>query len=124
MTDILNNKQIDWTSKNSNMTIDIGKICQFECCKIKDFLPFKCEYCKNIYCLDHRTYLSHKCTQYNDPNLFPMIQQQKIPKYIKCQVSDCNNVLENFISNKILSTCNKCKKIRCKSRGIYGKCCK
>lgn len=28
---------------------------------MKDFLPFKCDACALVYCLDHRTYASHSC---------------------------------------------------------------
>lgn len=43
---------------------DIGKHCNLDICKQRDYLPFQCDLCKNWYCLDHRTYKSHECHVY------------------------------------------------------------
>lgn len=39
----------------------IGKHCALPTCHQKDFLPFKCDYCHESYCLEHRAYSSHGC---------------------------------------------------------------
>ncbi|KFA65249.1 hypothetical protein S40285_01455 [Stachybotrys chlorohalonatus IBT 40285] len=39
----------------------IGTHCQYDYCNQLDFLPFRCDSCRHIYCLDHRTESSHKC---------------------------------------------------------------
>mmetsp|Transcript_27811 Transcript_27811/g.92454 ORF Transcript_27811/g.92454 Transcript_27811/m.92454 type:complete len:273 (-) Transcript_27811:98-916(-) len=42
---------------------DHGAHCHVaECCQ-KDFLPFNCDMCKGIFCLDHFRYASHSCTR-------------------------------------------------------------
>ncbi|KAK1432821.1 hypothetical protein QVD17_09722 [Tagetes erecta] len=41
---------------------DLGKHCQFSDWKQLDFLPFKCDGCHNIFCLQHRSYKSHDCS--------------------------------------------------------------
>lgn len=30
-------------------------------CRQRDFLPFTCDCCKQVYCLEHRTYSGHNC---------------------------------------------------------------
>ncbi|CAI2378613.1 unnamed protein product [Moneuplotes crassus] len=40
---------------------DIGAHCNYTLCKQKDFLPFTCDACLQIFCKDHRTYKSHEC---------------------------------------------------------------
>ncbi|MED6110171.1 hypothetical protein PIB30_040506 [Stylosanthes scabra] len=40
---------------------DLGKHCQQQGCNQLDFLPFTCEGCKQVFCLEHRTYKSHSC---------------------------------------------------------------
>lgn len=40
---------------------DLGKHCSVEECKQIDFLPFTCDGCRQIYCLEHRSYLKHNC---------------------------------------------------------------
>ena len=45
---------------------NIGSHCNMQLCMQQDFLPFKCEFCKNIYCADHRRTSDHKCTKGND----------------------------------------------------------
>jgi hypothetical protein len=39
----------------------IGKHCAFPECNQLDFLPFKCDCCNKVFCLEHRTYASHRC---------------------------------------------------------------
>ncbi|XP_050221241.1 zinc finger AN1 domain-containing stress-associated protein 12 [Mercurialis annua] len=40
---------------------DLGKHCQHSECYQLDFLPFRCNRCRNVFCLDHRSYKSHDC---------------------------------------------------------------
>ncbi|XP_010528278.1 PREDICTED: zinc finger AN1 domain-containing stress-associated protein 12 [Tarenaya hassleriana] len=39
----------------------LGKHCQNPDCKQLDFLPFTCDGCKLVFCLEHRSYKSHDC---------------------------------------------------------------
>jgi predicted nucleic acid binding AN1-type Zn finger protein len=39
----------------------IGRHCSLPSCNQKDFLPFKCDYCKRDYCLAHRSFDGHGC---------------------------------------------------------------
>ncbi|XP_055007120.1 repressor of RNA polymerase III transcription MAF1 homolog isoform X2 [Boleophthalmus pectinirostris] len=43
--------------------LEIGKHCQVESCNLKDFLPFVCEFCSGVYCLEHRSRDSHTCKE-------------------------------------------------------------
>jgi hypothetical protein len=38
-----------------------GKHCSVACCGQLDFLPFVCDACEQVYCLEHRSYASHQC---------------------------------------------------------------
>ncbi|WCJ33473.1 zinc finger (C2H2 type AN1-like) family protein [Euphorbia peplus] len=40
---------------------DLGKHCSKEDCKLIDFLPFTCDLCRQVFCLEHRSYGSHSC---------------------------------------------------------------
>ncbi|KAF7819633.1 Zinc finger AN1 domain-containing stress-associated protein 12 [Senna tora] len=40
---------------------DLGKHCQFDDCHQLDFLPFTCDGCRHVFCLDHRSSKSHDC---------------------------------------------------------------
>ncbi|XP_064227970.1 AN1-type zinc finger protein 2A-like isoform X2 [Aotus nancymaae] len=40
---------------------DLGKYCSEKTCKQLDFLPAKCDMCKQDFCKDHFTYAAHKC---------------------------------------------------------------
>ncbi|XP_074170132.1 AN1-type zinc finger protein 2A isoform X2 [Rhinolophus sinicus] len=40
---------------------DLGKHCSEKSCKQLDFLPLKCDVCKQDFCKDHFTYAAHKC---------------------------------------------------------------
>ncbi|XP_038050391.1 AN1-type zinc finger protein 1-like [Patiria miniata] len=45
--------------------LDIGKHCSVKSCKQLDFLPFQCNGCSGIFCLDHRSFDAHCCSQAN-----------------------------------------------------------
>ncbi|CAN1173004.1 Zinc finger AN1 and C2H2 domain-containing stress-associated protein 11 [Linum perenne] len=40
---------------------DLGKHCFVEDCKQLDFLPFTCDRCRQVFCLQHRSYIKHNC---------------------------------------------------------------
>ncbi|KAJ3674644.1 hypothetical protein LUZ60_005260 [Juncus effusus] len=40
---------------------NLGKHCSVEDCKQIDFLPFTCDRCKEVFCLQHRNYTTHQC---------------------------------------------------------------
>ncbi|KAF3580071.1 hypothetical protein DY000_02035817 [Brassica cretica] len=40
---------------------DLGKHCSVDICKQIDFLPFTCDRCLLVFCLDHRSYMKHTC---------------------------------------------------------------
>ncbi|XP_020219148.1 zinc finger AN1 and C2H2 domain-containing stress-associated protein 13 isoform X3 [Cajanus cajan] len=42
---------------------DLGKHCAVSDCKLIDFLPFTCDRCDQVYCLEHRSYIKHQCTK-------------------------------------------------------------
>ncbi|CAI5702163.1 hypothetical protein KXD40_000525 [Peronospora effusa] len=41
--------------------MDIGAHCSVPACHQQDFLPFTCDCCKDVFCLEHRRYDSHQC---------------------------------------------------------------
>lgn len=41
---------------------DLGKHCQLSDCNQLDFLPFKCDGCQKVFCVEHRSYKSHDCS--------------------------------------------------------------
>ncbi|KAF8102141.1 hypothetical protein N665_0201s0424 [Sinapis alba] len=44
---------------------DLGKHCSVDDCKQIDFLPFTCDRCTQVFCLDHRSYMKHNCPKGN-----------------------------------------------------------
>ncbi|KGN53851.1 hypothetical protein Csa_019140 [Cucumis sativus] len=40
---------------------NLGKHCNFAECKQIDFLPFTCDCCHQVFCLEHRSYNRHSC---------------------------------------------------------------
>lgn len=40
---------------------DLGKHCSLGECRLVDFLPFTCDRCRQVFCLEHRGYNSHHC---------------------------------------------------------------
>eukprot|EP00744_Colponema_vietnamica_P012287 GILI01017259.1.p1 GENE.GILI01017259.1~~GILI01017259.1.p1 ORF type:complete len:265 (+),score=-11.48 GILI01017259.1:70-864(+) len=40
---------------------NLGAHCSHQFCHQKDFLPFECDACSQVFCLSHRTYSAHDC---------------------------------------------------------------
>ncbi|XP_023526966.1 zinc finger AN1 domain-containing stress-associated protein 12 isoform X3 [Cucurbita pepo subsp. pepo] len=40
---------------------DLGRHCQHSDCHQLDFLPFTCDGCQKVFCLEHRGFKSHDC---------------------------------------------------------------
>ncbi|XP_072979963.1 zinc finger AN1 domain-containing stress-associated protein 12 [Typha angustifolia] len=47
---------------------NLGLHCDREDCNQLDFLPFTCDGCKKVFCLEHRTYKSHDCSKSDHNN--------------------------------------------------------
>ncbi|XP_065759241.1 AN1-type zinc finger protein 1 [Muntiacus reevesi] len=43
--------------------LDVGRHCQVERCRRLDFLPFVCDGCSGVFCLEHRSRESHNCPE-------------------------------------------------------------
>ncbi|RLN94344.1 hypothetical protein BBJ28_00007778 [Nothophytophthora sp. Chile5] len=41
--------------------MDIGAHCSMPACHQQDFLPFTCDCCSGVFCLEHRSYDTHEC---------------------------------------------------------------
>ncbi|CAK7322754.1 unnamed protein product [Dovyalis caffra] len=55
---------------------DLGRHCQHSECKQLDFLPFNCDSCRKVFCLEHRSYKSHDCPK----------PYQKSRKVVVCEI--------------------------------------
>lgn len=47
----------------------IGRNCSFKTCNKLDFLPVKCNACKEVFCSDHFTYINHECSAQHSQNV-------------------------------------------------------
>lgn len=47
-------------SENTDL-MSLGQHCAVAHCGQLDFLPFRCDCCEQIFCLEHRTYAAHQC---------------------------------------------------------------
>ena len=43
--------------------LSLGQHCSAEECYQLDFLPFDCDACGKVFCLDHRSYKAHRCSK-------------------------------------------------------------
>ncbi|XP_023944877.1 AN1-type zinc finger protein 2A [Bicyclus anynana] len=39
----------------------VGRNCSYKTCNKLDFLPMKCDACREVYCSDHFAYVKHEC---------------------------------------------------------------
>lgn len=52
---------------------NLGKHCSVDDCRQIDFLPFTCDCCKQVFCLDHRSYGRHQCPKANKKDVTVVI---------------------------------------------------
>ncbi|XP_020580052.1 zinc finger AN1 and C2H2 domain-containing stress-associated protein 16-like [Phalaenopsis equestris] len=52
---------------------NLGKHCSVEDCKLIDFLPFTCDRCDKVFCLQHRSYAKHTCPNANQTDVTVLI---------------------------------------------------
>ncbi|XP_057497094.1 zinc finger AN1 and C2H2 domain-containing stress-associated protein 16-like [Actinidia eriantha] len=52
---------------------NLGKHCSVEDCKQIDFLPFTCDCCQQVTCLEHRSYIKHQCPNANKQDVTVVI---------------------------------------------------
>ncbi|XP_028743388.1 AN1-type zinc finger protein 1 isoform X4 [Peromyscus leucopus] len=69
--------------------LDIGQHCQVQHCRQRDFLPFVCDGCSGIFCLEHRSKDSHGCPEVNVIKERPKTDEHKS---YPCSFKDCTEV--------------------------------
>lgn len=82
---------------------DIGGRCQFENCNQLDYLPFECNLCNKVFCLNHKSYDQHMCMEFNKKKIIKT-------KKTKNNINRCH-----FCNKKELFDfkCSKCNKVIC-----------
>lgn len=91
---------------------DIGKICQYSSCRIRDFLPIQCDKCKKYYCVEHQKCIHHECPLNHNHNIINNKLSSKIKKY-KCRYPNCKK------HNKVKISCLHCKLNFCPTHIAY-----
>ncbi|WOL20564.1 zinc finger AN1 and C2H2 domain-containing stress-associated protein 16 [Canna indica] len=52
---------------------NLGKHCSVGDCRQIDFLPFTCDRCSQVFCLQHRSYINHQCPNGNKKDVTVVI---------------------------------------------------
>eukprot|EP00903_Cladosiphon_okamuranus_P005586 g5559.t1 len=101
---------------------DLGKHCSAEDCRRQDFLPFKCDACAQVFCLDHRSHTAHGCTNanFNDKRVLECSKCTKVlrrPPGVEHSV-----LLQRHLASGCVDGVRKARpnKIRCSVRGCRG----
>ncbi|XP_072590524.1 AN1-type zinc finger protein 1 [Vulpes vulpes] len=66
--------------------LDVGRHCQVERCRRRDFLPFVCDGCSGVFCLEHRSRESHSCPEVTV--IHERLKSDKPTSY-PCSFKDC-----------------------------------
>ncbi|KZF25478.1 hypothetical protein L228DRAFT_265946 [Xylona heveae TC161] len=98
----------------------IGAHCKYQYCNQLDFLPFRCESCRDTFCLDHRTETAHKCRNAGawaaarrEKNLGASISSSSpspspSPVHAKCAHPECKTKIDNIRNPGVQCTnCNR-----------------
>ncbi|MCO5576391.1 hypothetical protein L7F22_030201 [Adiantum nelumboides] len=52
---------------------DLGRHCFVSECNQLDFLPFTCDVCHQVFCLEHRSYSKHQCANATDKDVTVLV---------------------------------------------------
>lgn len=105
--------------------LSLGTHCSLAECKRLDFLPFHCSHCSQVFCLDHRTPASHKCSQLGSNDVH--VPVCPICNHIikKSKNEDINSQVERHILSGCKSLVvakpkksNKCSLKTCRQHGL------
>uniref|UniRef100_A0A8P0SDR5 Zinc finger AN1-type containing 1 n=1 Tax=Canis lupus familiaris TaxID=9615 RepID=A0A8P0SDR5_CANLF len=84
--------------------LDVGRHCQVERCRRRDFLPFVCDGCSGVFCLEHRSRESHSCPEVTV--IHERLKSDKPTSY-PCSFKDCAE------KELVPVTCPYCEKNFC-----------
>lgn len=98
---IVEERTVEYNQPNHDLE-SIGKHCCV--CQMKDFLPFNCTECKNIYCKEH--WGQHTCK-------VKAVPIQVSPKKKKQRCSHMAVGCRNVVTNEFMRCCEYCKEDFC-----------
>lgn len=82
---------------------NIGMHCSIKDCNKLDFLPFECEGCSQVFCLEHKSRTVHDCSNTNFESKTVVVNKQKHT----CSYQDCE-------ANQLIPiVCSLCQKLYC-----------
>ncbi|RWS10541.1 AN1-type zinc finger protein 2A-like protein [Dinothrombium tinctorium] len=113
---------------------NLGEQCSVSSCKQLDFLPFKCDACRNVFCKQHFLYAAHSCKEAAlKDNLVPVCPLCNEP--VPCRKGetadvavsqhideDCKDERATGKRNTVYS--NKCSLRHCKNKELIPLVCK
>ncbi|CRG93285.1 AN1-like zinc finger, putative [Plasmodium gallinaceum] len=119
------------------MKHEIDKQCSYDYCKINDFLPFLCRYCKKFFCINHQNAEDHECIDYLEiKNKIRICDDKKIAikndkdLYVVCEkckalikIDENENRYENSFINNVKEIYEKHEINECKNNVISPKYC-
>jgi hypothetical protein len=96
----------------------IGMHCQYAYCNTLDFLPFRCESCRSVFCLDHRLESGHECKKAGEwatrrrlaAQARPSLGAGKLMAEVEkpCASPACKTVIGTSLSTSVhCVTCNR-----------------
>eukprot|EP00752_Nemacystus_decipiens_P016310 g14586.t1 len=101
---------------------DVGKHCGLESCGQQDFLPFKCDACAKVFCLDHRSHAAHSCTNagFNDKRVLECSKCSKVLR--RPPGVEHSLLLQRHLASGCVDGVRKARpnKIRCSAQGCRG----
>ncbi|CAL0321777.1 unnamed protein product [Lupinus luteus] len=101
---------------------ELGKHCQHQDCTLLDFLPFTCQGCKQVFCLEHRSYKSHTCPK-SDHNSRKVIVCETCSMSVEETIGNIGQEKEAAILKKHQKS-GKCDPNKKKKPICPVKCCK
>ncbi|XP_039255569.2 AN1-type zinc finger protein 1-like [Styela clava] len=87
--------------------LNIGKQCSLLQCQRLDFLPFECDGCSQIFCLDHKGRTAHSCSDVNYIKEGSSLTRVTPLRSYSCSLEECNQ------SDLVQVECNLCGKHFC-----------
>eukprot|EP00794_Sanderia_malayensis_P007912 gene7912-8767_t len=84
----------------------LGKQCSVEFCQQLDFLPFSCDACSKVFCVNHKERSSHQCPESQSNKNFGS-NDKTLSESFKCELHGCSG------AELVRVNCSDCHKNFC-----------
>ncbi|GJP57241.1 hypothetical protein CLOM_g16269 [Closterium sp. NIES-68] len=96
---------------------NLGRHCSVSSCQLLDFLPFKCDACHQPFCLDHRSYAAHACSDVHLKDVTVAVCPKCSSSFRMARFEDAERALARHVGGSDCKAASAQRRTKCPVRG-------